>query len=159
ETQAGQALGTPAYMAPEQADGRLDLIDRRTDIYGLGSILFEILTGQPPHSSLTTADMLRRIAQSDSPLARNVDPAVPRPLDAICAKAMAKRREDRYQSAAALAEDVQRWLADEPVHAYPEPLRVRAGRKLRKHKGFVTAAAAVLIIVSVVSSVFAGVIY
>jgi tetratricopeptide (TPR) repeat protein len=159
ETQAGQALGTPAYMAPEQADGRLDLIDRRTDIYGLGSILFEILTGQPPHSSSVTADMLRRIAQSDTPLARTVDPSVPRPLDAICAKAMAKRREDRYQSAAALAEDVQRWLADEPVKAYREPLRVRVGRKLRRHKGLVAGAAAVLITVSVVSSVLAGVIY
>jgi tetratricopeptide (TPR) repeat protein len=158
-TQAGQALGTPAYMAPEQAEGRIDLIDRRTDIYGLGTILFEILTGKAPHGGSGTADLLRRIAQGETPSARSVEPAVPRALDAVCARAMARVREARYESAAALAEDVQRWLADEPVTAYREPLRVRVGRKLRRYRGLVAAAAVVLVSVSTVSSVLAVQIY
>jgi tetratricopeptide (TPR) repeat protein len=154
-TQAGQALGTPAYMAPEQAEGRIDLIDRRTDIYGLGAILFEVLTGKAPHAGAGTADVLRRIAQSETPLARAVEPAVPRALEAVCARAMARSRDARYESPAALAEDVLRWLHDEPVTAYREPLRVRAGRKLRRYKGLVAAAAVVLVSVSIVSSVLA----
>jgi serine/threonine protein kinase len=158
-TQAGQALGTPAYMAPEQADGRIDLIDRRTDIYGLGAILFEILTGLPPHSGSGTADVLRRIATGDTPRARAVEPSVPLALDAVCARAMARARDDRYQAASALADDVQRWLADEPVTAYREPLRVRLGRKLRRHKSLVAGAAVVLLSVSLVSSVLAWRIY
>jgi serine/threonine protein kinase len=158
-TQAGQALGTPAYMAPEQAEGRIDLIDRRTDIYGLGAILFEVLTGQAPHRGSGTGDLLRRIAQAETPRARSVEPSVPRALEAICARAMAKSRDERYESAAAVAEDVQRWLADQPVTAYREPLRQRLGRKLRRHRSLVAGAAVVLLSVSVVSSVLAWLIY
>src|SRR5262245_18983363 len=87
-TQAGQGLGTPAYMAPEQAEGRLDLIDRRTDIYGLGAILFEVLTGQAPHRGPGTAELLRRIAQGPTPLARSVEPSAPPALEAVCGRAM-----------------------------------------------------------------------
>ena len=158
-TQAGQALGTPAYMAPEQAEGRIDRIDRRTDIYGLGAILFEALTGKAPHGGGSTAELLRRIAQAETPLARSVEPTAPRALEAVCARAMARAPEARYESAAALAEDVQRWLADEPVAAYREPLRVRVGRKLRRYRGLVAAAAVVLVSVSTVSSVLAVQIY
>jgi serine/threonine protein kinase len=158
-TRAGQALGTPAYMAPEQADGRIDLIDRRTDIYGLGGILFEILTGRAPHEGAGTADVLRRIADGETPRARSVEPSVPRALEAVCARAMARVRDERYHSAAALAEDVQRWLADEPVSAYREPLRMRLGRRLRRHKSVVAGAAVVLLSVTAVSSVMAWQIY
>src|SRR5207245_2183773 len=97
-THAGQTLGTPAYMAPEQADGRIDLIDRRTDIYGLGAILFEILTGRPPHYGSSTADVLRDIINAETPRARAVEPSVPRALEAICAQAMARARAQRYES-------------------------------------------------------------
>jgi serine/threonine protein kinase len=155
QTQAGQALGTPAYMAPEQAEGRIDLIDRRTDIYGLGAVLFEVLTGRAPHAGGGTADLLRRIATAETPRARAAEPSAPPALDAVCAKAMAKAREQRYDSPAALAEDVQRFLADEPVSAYREPLRVRLGRRLRRHRSLVAGAAVVLLSVSAVSSVLA----
>jgi hypothetical protein len=158
-TQAGQALGSPAYMAPEQAEGRIDLVDRRTDIYGLGAMLFEILTGRAPHGGIGTSGLLRRIAAGETPLARGVNPTVPPPLEAVCARAMARDRAARYESPAALAEDVQRWLADEPVKAYPEPLRARIGRKLRRHRGLVAAAAVVLVSVAAVSSVLAAEIY
>jgi tetratricopeptide (TPR) repeat protein/tRNA A-37 threonylcarbamoyl transferase component Bud32 len=159
ETVAGQVLGTPAYMAPEQAEGRIDLIDRRTDVYGLGAILFEILTGKPPHTGAGTEELLRHIAQGGTPPARSTGPTVPRALEAVCARAMARSRDARYESAATLAGDVLRWLGDEPVTAYPEPLRVRAWRKLRRYKGLVAAAAVVLVSVSTVSSVLALQIY
>jgi tetratricopeptide (TPR) repeat protein/tRNA A-37 threonylcarbamoyl transferase component Bud32 len=143
-TQTGRALGSPAYMAPEQAEGRMDLIDPRTDIYGLGGILFEILTGRPPHTGQDTAELLRQIVHGETPRTRRVDPTIPPALDAICAKAMAKNRGDRYGKAADLADEVQRYLADQPVSCYGEPWTVRAGRFARKHKVVVATAAAVL---------------
>jgi serine/threonine-protein kinase len=139
-TVAGQVLGTPAYASPEQAEGRIDLIDTRTDIYGLGAILFEILTGRPPHTGDNTAALLRRIATSESPRARSVEPAAPPALDAICSKAMARARGDRYARAADLAQEVQRYLADEPVQAYREPRLKRVGRWTRRHRTLVTGA-------------------
>ncbi len=154
-TQAGQALGTPAYMSPEQAEGRLDRIDRRTDIYGLGAILFEVLTGHAPHRGGGTAELLRRIALGETPRARATEPSAPAALEAVCARAMARAPEQRYESAAALADDVQRWLADEPVSAYAEPLRVRVGRKLRRYRSLVAGAAVVLLSVAAVASVLA----
>ncbi len=128
-TRAGRTLGTPAYMAPEQAEGRIDLIDARTDVYGLGSILFEILTGRPPHSGNDTAELLARIISGETPRARGrlgaapslhpyIAPNVPPSLDAVCATAMAKSRSDRYARATDLAEDVQRYLANQPVSVY-----------------------------------------
>jgi serine/threonine protein kinase len=135
----GQTLGTPAYMAPEQAEGRLDLVDERTDIYGLGTILYEILTGRPPHEGKTINELLRRVAMGESPRAKAVTPSVPAALDAICARAMAKQRSDRYARAEDLAEDVQRWLADEPVSVYPEWFFKRAWRWGRRHPWVVKA--------------------
>ena len=118
ETVAGQQLGTPAYMAPEQAEGRIDLIDGRTDIYGLGTILYEILTGRPPHQGESILKLLDQIARGETPRVLAVEQSAPPALDAICAKAMAKDRNQRYATAADLAEEIQCWLADEPVHAY-----------------------------------------
>jgi serine/threonine protein kinase len=111
-------LGTPAYMAPEQADRRLDLVDRRTDVYGLGAVLFELLTGRPPHDGTDTDEVCRRILAEETPRARAVEPSVPAGLDAICARAMAKDRAERYAGVSELAEAVRRWLDDEPLAAY-----------------------------------------
>ena len=115
ETGTHALLGTPAYMAPEQAQGRNELVDVQTDIYGLGAILFEILIGRPPHSGADTAEIVHRVATRKTPRARQKDASVPRTLDAICGLAMARSKADRYGSAAELAEDVERWLVDEPV--------------------------------------------
>src|SRR5207253_555410 len=98
-TMAGRMLGTPAYAAPEQAEGRIDLIDARTDVYGLGAILFEVLTGKPPHGAEDTAALLRQIASAATPHARDADASVPPALDAVCARAMARDRRDRYPKA------------------------------------------------------------
>ncbi len=144
-TAAGRVLGTPAYAAPEQAAGRIDLIDARTDVYGLGTILFEILTGRAPHTGENTAALLRQVAAAETPRARAVEPSVPPALDAVCARAMARSQADRYQRAADLAQEVQRFLADEPVQAYREPTLTRAGRWARRHRTLVSAAGVLLV--------------
>ncbi|HEV3447802.1 MAG TPA: tetratricopeptide repeat-containing protein kinase family protein, partial [Gemmataceae bacterium] len=149
QTVAGLVLGTPAYMPPEQAEGRHDLHDRRSDVYALGAILYEILTGVIPFDAANTEALLEKIRREPPPLPRSHKHNVPRPLEAVCLKALAKRREDRYPSAMALADDVQHWLADEQVSCYGEPLSVRAGRWARKHKPFVATAAAVLLTATV----------
>jgi serine/threonine-protein kinase len=139
-TVQGQVIGTPAYMAPEQAAGRLDLIDRRTDVYGLGAVLYEILTAQAPFHGAATNEVLKKVREEEPARPRSLDASAPAALEAVCLKAMAKRRELRYASAGELARDVQRWLADEPVAAFAEPLTVRAGRWARRHKAMVAAA-------------------
>jgi PAS domain S-box-containing protein len=108
-TVQGQVLGTPAYMAPEQADGRLDQIDRRTDVYGLGAILYEILTGAPPFTGQSTEEVLCKVREDEPAPPRQRWPEVPPALDALCLRALAKRPEDRPAAAAELAQEVQGW--------------------------------------------------
>ena len=159
ETAHGQIKGTLAYMAPEQAAGRPDLIDERTDVYGLGAILFAILTGRAPHRGRTgdtardTMEVLKRITAGETPRPRSVEASVPRTLDAVCAHAMAKERSDRYQTAAELAGDVQLWLADEPVSVYRESWHQRFGRWLRRHRAWAQSIAVALVLVAVVAIV------
>ncbi len=150
---AGKATGTPAYMAPEQALGRVDQIGPATDIYGLGAILFEILTGRAPHTGRNVSEVLDRIVTGATPQARSVDPKASQALTAVCARAMSREPEGRYAQAAELAEDVQRWLADEPVSAFREPPLQRAARFARRHRAWTQAIGAGLVIVTLVSLV------
>jgi PAS domain S-box-containing protein len=108
-TVQGQALGTPAYMAPEQSAGRLDLIDRRTDVYGLGAILYEILTGAPPFTGHSTEEVLRKVREEEPTPPRQLWPEVPPALEALCLRALAKQPEDRPAAATELAQEVQGW--------------------------------------------------
>ena len=108
-TVAGQTLGTPAYMAPEQAAGILDQIDVRTDVYGLGSILYEILTGQPPFCGSDTQEVLRKVREEPPIPPSGLWPDVPAALETVCRPRLAKRPADRYGSASELALDVQGW--------------------------------------------------
>ena len=140
----GQA-GTPAYMAPEQVEARTDLINTRTDVYGLGAILFEILTSQPPASGTTLGEVFRKIQAGMLPRAREVEPTVPRGLEAMCAKALAHDLRQRYQRAEDLAEDIRRWLLDEPVSVYRDPIGVRITRWGRRHRTLATTLAALLV--------------
>jgi tetratricopeptide (TPR) repeat protein len=133
-------------MAPEQALGRPDLIDERTDVYALGAILYEVLTGRPPFTGDDTDEVLRHSVQEPPQPPRELARATPRALQAVCLKALAKDREARYPTVTALAEDVRRWLADEPVAAYREPWSARARRWLGRHRTLVTAAAAALVV-------------
>jgi|GEM_PF-1089432 len=140
-TLAGRVLGTPLYMAPEQAAGRLEEVDHLTDIYGLGGILFAILTGIAPHEEAfengdrkaTAADVFSTILSQKMKSPKELIPDVPAELDAICKKALQPKRYLRYDSASSLAEEIQRYMVGEPVTAYVTPLRQRLRRWMSKH--------------------------
>ena len=106
ETLPGSALGTPAYMSPEQARGELDRLSPRSDVYSLGATLYCVLTGQPPAVSDDIGEVLRAAQRAEFPLPRRIDSSIDRPLEAICLKAMALDPHDRYESSQALADDV-----------------------------------------------------
>jgi serine/threonine-protein kinase len=144
-TVQGQVLGTPAYMAPEQAEGRLDLLGPATDVYGLGAILYEVLAGRPPFRGGDTTAVLRLVVHEAPARPRSLESGAPPALEAVCLKALAKKPAERYASARDVADDVRRWLADEPVTAWREPLVRRAGRWARRHRTGVAVAAALLV--------------
>ena len=128
ETLPGSALGTPAYMSPEQAEGDLDRLGPRSDVYSLGATLYCLLTGRPPFEGGDIGGILRGVQRGDFRPPRAIDPATDRALEAVCLKAMALKPEDRYGSCRALAEDVERWMADEPVSAWRAKPFSRRGR-------------------------------
>jgi serine/threonine-protein kinase len=156
ETLPGSALGTPAYMSPEQAAGELDRLGPRSDVYSLGATLYCLLTGRPPFEGEDVGAILHAVQRSEFPPPRMIDAMLDRPLEAICLKAMALRSEDRYPRARALAEDVERWLADEPVSACRESFTRRAGRWARRNRSQVIAGgAAVLVALAGLTAVLA----
>jgi eukaryotic-like serine/threonine-protein kinase len=146
DTRAGTAMGTPGFMSPEQVSGLLRELGPASDVYSLGATLYCLLTGKPPFDEPNQPIMKRKVCAGDFPPPRQIKSTVPIALDAICLKAMAVSQEGRYASAKALGDDIERWLADEPVLAYPEPLPVRALRWVRRRKQWVAAAAALLIL-------------
>jgi serine/threonine protein kinase/predicted negative regulator of RcsB-dependent stress response len=156
-TQMGSAIGTPAYMPPEQAAGHLDQLGPASDVYSLGATLYEILTGQPPLKGLRIAELLKRVQSGDIPTARQLSPEIPPTLNAVCRKAMALSPTDRYASAASLADDLEAWLADEPVAAFSESLLVRARRWNRRHPALVSATAVSVLLAVVGLTTFSGV--
>ncbi|HZW29083.1 MAG TPA: protein kinase, partial [Isosphaeraceae bacterium] len=158
DTAVGTAFGTPAYMSPEQAEGRLDQLGPASDVYSLGAMLYTLLSGRAPFEYVwcDVTALLDRVRLGEFPAPRQVNPRVPRALEAVCLKAMARRIEDRYRSATELAEEIERWLADEPVAAYPEPALARLSRWGRRHKPIVAGAAALLI--TAVAALSAGIV-
>ena len=140
ETVAGSPIGTPAYASPEQVTGARDRLGPATDIYGLGATLYALLTGRAPVESNDLGEVIRRVERGDIPPPRSIDPNIPKPLEAICRKAMATNPEDRYVSARAMAKDVTKWLDDEPVIAWREPWFDHLRRWMRRHRTFVYVA-------------------
>lgn len=139
-TMFGAAIGTPAYMSPEQAGGRLEQLGPTTDIYSLGATLYAVLTGCHPYETVAESDdLLRRVQLGDFPRPVQRNGRVPPALESICLKAMARKPSDRYQTASSLAEDLKHWLADEPVAAHRESLGQRLGRWARNHRSYVRA--------------------
>ncbi|HMC90576.1 MAG TPA: serine/threonine-protein kinase, partial [Gemmataceae bacterium] len=145
QTMQGQVLGTPGYMPPEQAEGRLAHVDERSDIYGLGAILYEILTGRPPFEGADTQEVIQKVLHETPLWPRELVPGTPPALEAVCLKALAKKPAERYASVLELAREVQHFLADEPVSAYREPLPARTLRWARRHQALVASAAVLLL--------------
>ena len=146
ETLPGSAPGTPAYMSPEQAAGELDRLGPRSDVYSLGATLYCLLTGKRPFEGDDVGVLLRLVQEGKFPPPRARVPSIDRPLEAVCLKAMALKPEDRYETPRALADDVERWMADAPVSAWREPWTRMLMRWLTRHRVPVTAAAAALIV-------------
>jgi serine/threonine-protein kinase len=148
ETLPGSALGTPAYMSPEQACGDVDRLGPRSDVYSLGATLYCLLTGKPPYDG-DVGDVLRAVQRGAFAPPRSIDPSLERSLEAICLTAMALKPEDRYASCRALADDIERWSADEPVSVHRESLATRLTRWGRRHRTS-AASVAVLLVTAVV---------
>jgi WD40 repeat protein/serine/threonine protein kinase/tetratricopeptide (TPR) repeat protein len=144
-TRTGSAIGTPGYMSPEQARGALDLLDPRSDVFSLGATLYHLLTGRCAFRGENIEERLLRNEKCEFPRPRTINPLVPAPLEATCLKAMAPKPEDRYNSIRGLSRDIERWLADESVSAWSEPITTRAARWARRHKPLVVAAAVLLV--------------
>jgi len=145
ETLPGSALGTPAYMSPEQARGDLDRLGPRSDVYSLGATLYCLLTGKPPFEGEDIGEILRNVQEGDIVRPGQVDSSIDKALEAVCLKAMALHPSDRYASPRLLAEDIERWMADEPVTAWCEPWTRRLLRWLTQHRTSVTGATAAVL--------------
>jgi serine/threonine-protein kinase len=142
-TSTGAILGTPSYMAPEQAAGRNAAVDALSDVYSLGAILYEALTGRPPYRGATPLDTLAQVLESEPASCRSVNPAVPPELELVCQKAMSKAPEERYTSAGDLADDLERYLRGEPVLARPQSYRQRIIRWARRETGLASRLAVI----------------
>jgi eukaryotic-like serine/threonine-protein kinase len=140
-TATGDLLGTIRYMSPEQALARRDLVDHRSDVYSLGVTLYEALTLEPAFPGVDREELLQQIARGNPRGPRQVNPAVPIDLETVVLKAMASDPSRRYATAQDLADDLRRFLTDQPLVARRPALRERAADWARRHSGFVSAAA------------------
>jgi serine/threonine protein kinase len=131
-TATGEVMGTPSYMPPEQAGGRISEIGAYSDVYSLGAILYHLLTGRPPFEGANVVDTIRQVSEEDPVPPRQLNAAVERDLESICMKCLQKKPSRRYQSAAELEEDLGRYLERETVQARPISRRERAWRKVQR---------------------------
>jgi serine/threonine protein kinase len=134
QTQTGDVLGTPHYMAPEQALGRTRHVGPATDVYALGTVLYEMLTGRPPFVGTSLLETLEQVREHDPVPPSRLQPAVPHDLEMICLKCLHKSPEDRYPGADMLAADLQAYLDGEPIRARPLSVREQILRAIRHHK-------------------------
>jgi tetratricopeptide (TPR) repeat protein/tRNA A-37 threonylcarbamoyl transferase component Bud32 len=153
QTQTGQIMGTPSYMAPEQAMGRIHAIGPPADIYALGAILYEMLTGRPPFKAPTLMETLRQVTYDDVVPPSRLQPRIARDIETICLKCLQKESQRRYGTARELADDLRRYLEDRPIQARRTPFWERGAKWVRRHPatatlGAIGAAAVVLLTVA-----------
>lgn len=133
-TRTGEVVGTPLYMAPEQVRGEMAAVDRRTDVYSLGAMLYELLTGQPPILGGNILELLQRISDEDPLPPRQLRSSIPEDLEWIVLRCLEKDPGRRYASAAALVRDLERFRSGEPVDARQSTWRYRLTKRIRKHR-------------------------
>ncbi|TWT90753.1 Serine/threonine-protein kinase PknD [Pseudobythopirellula maris] len=154
-TESGSIAGTPAYMSPEQMSGD-GTLSPAADIYALGATLYKLLTGRPPVEAPTLAELRQLVIRGEFDPPRRLAPGLSAALEAICLKAMALQPEKRYATAMELGDEVERYLADEPVAAYQEPFTRKVARWARRHRSVVQTAAAAVVSLLVLTTVFSG---
>ncbi|MHC5038646.1 MAG: protein kinase domain-containing protein [Planctomycetota bacterium] len=133
-TRTGMTLGTPHYMPPEQADGRLSDIDERSDVYSLGATLYEMLTSRPPFEGSSIIDVIKKALVEDPAPPRKRNPLIDRDLETICLKALEKKPARRFRTARAFAEDLGRYLENEPIVARPVSILEKLARRVRRNR-------------------------
>ncbi len=168
----GTVVGTPAYMAPEQARGQLSKIDARTDVFALGAILYEMLCLRPPYEGADATQMIESAAQGEikTPLARAAkDPTIryrmahlpgakiPRELDAVCMKALSVESIDRYQDVRGLQADVENFIAGRPVSVRRDPMAVQLAKWVRRHPTLAASSAAAIVVILVSAALIASI--
>jgi len=149
-TRTTEVLGTPSYMAPEQANGNNVALTSATDIYGLGAVLYQLLTGHPPFVGRTTYETVRLVLETDPRQPRLLNPKVDRDLSTICLKCLEKDPQRRYASALSLAEDLERWLRREPIRARPTGVFTHGRKWLQRNP---TTAFSILSLAGLVAAV------
>src|SRR5262249_22298813 len=149
QTQTGAIIGTPSYMAPEQAEGKSKDLGPAVDVYALGAILYECLTGRPPFKAATSLDTVKQVLHDEPVPPSQLQSKTPKDLETICLKCLQKEPGKRYASAAALADDLSRFQRAEPIRARPVSRLEKVAKSVKRNPSMSAALAAVVLVTAV----------